>query len=108
MRRAQPDELQVRAVPAITARVTASELKRWLPIPFEDISDPLAVAEPSTGALVQLRAGSYVVVYHGKESQQLVVEIPEATEDASALISEFLQEVPLPASRVLWRRPDIE
>lgn len=107
MRRAKPQELKTHAVPVITARLTEAELERWFPIPFDDITDPLAVPEPTRGALVQLEGGSYVVVYYGRDSGQLFLEIPESTIDSSALVAEFFREVPLPRSRVLWHRPDI-
>lgn len=107
MRRAKPQELKTHAVPVLTARITEAELGRWLPIPFDEITDPLAVPEPTRGALVQLESGSYVVVYYGRDSGQLFLEIPEATTDSSALVAEFFREVPLPTSRVLWLRPDI-
>lgn len=107
MRRATPEELRIPAVPAITARVTEAELERWFPIPFDDINDPVAVPEPSRGALVQLEGGAYVVVYYGKDSGQLFVEIPATTQDSSALVAEFFREVPMPTSRVSWHREDI-
>lgn len=107
MRRAKPQELTTRAVPAMTARLTEGELLEWMPIPFDEISDPLATPEPSKGALVELDSGGYIVLFYGEDSHQLIVEIPENTEDPSALLSDFLSEVPLPASRVLWHRPDI-
>lgn len=106
MRRAKPHELTDRAVPVLTAQVSEAELSQWVPVPFDDIDDPLATPEPSKGALVELENGQYVVLYYGKESSQLTLEIPETTVDSSALIASFLHEVPLPVSRVLWHRPD--
>lgn len=91
----------------MTARVTEAELSKWVPVLFDDIEDPLATPEPSKGALVKLDAGAYVVLFYGKVSGQLTIEIPEATKDSSALLAAFFHEVPLPTSRVLWRRPDI-
>lgn len=107
MRRAKPDELETRAIPAMTARLTEAELLRWVPVDFDEIADPLATPEPSKGALIKLDTGAYVVLYYGKDSHQLVLELPETTKDSSALIAAFLEEVPLPPSRVLWHRPDI-
>ena len=107
MRRARPHELKTPAMPAMTARLTEAELVRWVPVPFDEITDPLATPEPSKGALVKLESGGYVVLFYGKDSQQLTVEIPERTKDASALLSAFFNEVPVPRSRVLWHRADI-
>jgi hypothetical protein len=107
MRRAKPHELKTRAVPAMTARLSEAELDRWVPIEFDEITDPLATPEPSKGALVKLESGAYVVLYYGYDSKQLMVEIPETTHDSSALVAAFFGEVPLPVSRVLWHRPDI-
>jgi len=106
MRRAKPQELQERAVPVMTAQVSEAELLEWVPVQFDDIEDPLATPEPSKGALVELESGDYVVLFYGKDSGQLTVEIPEATSDSSELIASFFSEVPLPLSRVLWRRAD--
>ena len=107
MRQAKPQELKTRAVPVMTARLSEAELLRWVPVTFEEITDPLATPEPSKGALIRLDAGGYIVLYYGKDSQQLIVEIPENTQDSSALLAQFFREIPLPASRVLWHRPDI-
>lgn len=107
MRRAKPQELKTAAVPAMTARLSEAELRQWLPVRFDRITDPLATPEPSKGALIQLEAGGYVVVYYGEESHELTLEIPEGTHDSSGLVSAFMREVPLPSSRVLWHRPDI-
>ena len=106
MRRAKPQELQTRALPVMTARLSEGELLEWLPVHFDEIDDPLATPEPSKGALIQLDSGAYIVVYYGKDSNQLTLEIPETTPDSSALVASFFHEVPLPMSRVLWHRPD--
>jgi hypothetical protein len=90
----------------MTARLSEAELLKWLPVPFDDIDDPLATPEPSKGALIKLENGAYVVVYYGKDSNQLTLEIPEATRDSSELVACFFREVPLPLSRVLWHRSD--
>jgi hypothetical protein len=105
MRRAEPHELRDRAVPVLTARISEAELLKWVPIPFDDIDDPLAAPEPSKGALIQLAGGAHFVVYYGKESGQLTLEISEQAADPSALIASFLREIPIPVSRVLWHRP---
>jgi hypothetical protein len=107
MRQAKPHELKTRAVPAMTARISETELLKWLPVQFEEITDPWATPEPSKGALIKLDTGGYVVVYYGKDSGQLTIEIPENTKNSSTLVSRFLREVPLPLSRILWHRPDI-
>jgi hypothetical protein len=107
MRKAKPHELKTPAVPVLTARLTEAELSKWVPIRFEDIDDPLAVPEPSKGALIKLDDGSYVVLYYGKVSGELTIEVPDTTQDFAALLAAFFLEVPLPSSRVLWRRPDM-
>ena len=108
MRRARPHELKTRAVPVMTARMSEAELLKWMPVPFDDIDDPLATPEPSKGALIRLDNGAYVVAYYGKDSNQLTLEIPEATRDSSEIVESFFREVPLPLSRVLWHRSDIK
>jgi hypothetical protein len=89
----------------MTAKLSESELTRWFPIFFQEISDPWAAPEPSKGALVRLDAGEYVVLDYGKDSNQLTVRIPLDL-DASACLASLFREVPLPRSRVLWRRAD--
>jgi hypothetical protein len=107
MRRAKPEELQIRAVPIMTAQITERELRKWMPVPFERIDDPWAVREPSKAALIQLGSGAYVVVWYGETSQQLLLEIPETGVDGTQVLVDFFGEVPLPRSRVLWHRPDV-
>ena len=60
--------------------------------------------EPSLGALAKLDAGGYLVLNYGKDSEQLTIELPVNTTDASALLAAFFREVQLPVSRVLWHR----
>lgn len=103
MRTAQPEELKETAFPVMTARLTEAELARWFPVRFEEITDPWAAPEPSKGALVRLDAGEYVALDYGKDSRQLIVRIPAAL-DPSSFLASFFREVPLPRSRVLWRR----
>jgi hypothetical protein len=106
LRTAKPNELKENAFPVMTARLSEGELTKWFPISFQEISDPWAAPEPSKGALVKLDAGEYVVLDYGKDSKQLTVRIPTAI-DASACLASLLREVPLPRSRILWRRADV-
>jgi hypothetical protein len=104
MRRADPRELAVPALPVVTARLTEAELSKWLPIRFDAIDDPLQVPEPSLAALAELDSGGFVVLTYGKDSNQLTVELPQATKSFSSLLAAFFREAPIPASRVLWHR----
>jgi hypothetical protein len=105
MRAASPDELKENAFPVMTAKVTEGELTDWFPVSFQEIDDPWAAPEPSKGALVKLDDGEYVVLDYGKDSRQLTVRIPSGI-DASECLASLFREVPLPRSRVLWRRAD--
>jgi hypothetical protein len=87
----------------MTARVSEDELSRWFPVPFHNITDPEATPEPSKGALLKLGSGAYFVLYWGELSNQLTLQIPKTT-NASDFLAAFFREVPLPASRILWRR----
>ncbi|MEA2337655.1 MAG: hypothetical protein QOE82_1662 [Thermoanaerobaculia bacterium] len=89
----------------MTARVSEDELSKWFPVAFQHIDDPQEAPEPSKAALIKLDDGDYFVLYYGETSNQLTLRIPEAT-DASAFLSALLREVPLPRSRILWRRED--
>jgi len=106
LRTANPNELNEEAFPVITARLTETELTNWFPVSFQEISDPWAAPETSKGALIRLDAGEYLVLDYGKDSSQLTVRIPTAL-DASACLASLFREVPLPRSRILWRRPDV-
>ena len=105
MRVAKPNELKTHAYPVLTARISESELSNWFPVPLQDITDPQEAPEPSKAALIKLDAGEYFVLYYGELSKQLMLRIPQAT-DASAFLSSFFGEVPLPRRRILWRRED--
>jgi hypothetical protein len=103
---AKPNELDSYAVPVFTAHLTVTELLKWIPLRFTDITDPLAVPEPSMDALVKLASGRYVVLSYGKKSETLFVRAPE-NGDLSAYVQDFFSEVPLPRSRVTWRKPGV-
>src|SRR4051794_29848361 len=107
MRAANRDELNENAFPVMTATLSESELKKWFPVVFQEISDPWAAPEPSKGALIKLDAGEYVVLDYGNDSKQLTVRIPSAA-DAAACLASLFREVPLPPSRILWRRADAQ
>ena len=106
MRAAKPSELTERALPVLAAKVSESELSRLIPVPLQDINDPDATAEPSKGALIQLAAGPFVVLFYGKESGRLTLELPTSG-DVQAELRSFLREVPIPTSRIVWMRPGI-
>jgi len=106
MRAAKPHELSERALPVMTATISEAELEEWLPFRFQEITDPLAAAEPSRGALLRLDSGQYFVVYWGRDSGQLTVRIPEAIVP-SLFLSAFLNEVPLPHARITWVRDGV-
>jgi len=105
MRVAKPNELKSHAVPVLTARISESELSKWFPVSFQHIDDPQEAPEPSKAALIKLDDGDYFVLYYGEISNQLTLRIAEST-DASAFLISLFREVPLPRTRVLWRRQD--
>src|SRR5688572_3231155 len=103
MRAGRPDELSVQAFPVLTARISETELSKWFPVPFHDLTDPQETPEPSKASLIQLEQGEYFVLYWGELSKQLKLEIPAAT-DPSNFLDAFFREIPLPRGRILWRR----
>jgi hypothetical protein len=105
MRAAKPNELKTHALPVLTARISETELAKWFPVTFQQIDDPQEAAEPSKAAVIKLDDGDYFVLYYGEISNQLTLRIPEST-DGSAFLSALLREVPLPRTRILWRRED--
>lgn len=105
MRVAQPNELKTHAYPVLAAAISKTELSKWFPVPFQQVSDPQEAAEPSKAALIKLDAGEYFVLYYGELSNQLMVRIPSST-DASTFLDAFFREVPLPRARIVWRRQD--
>jgi hypothetical protein len=105
MRVADGDELKVNALPVLTARMSGAELADWFPFELHQLSHPQEVPEPSKAALIQLETGEYFVMFWGEISNQLTLRIPTTT-DATAFLSAFFSEVPLPRGRILWRRSD--
>jgi len=103
MRVAKPNELKTNAFPVLTAQITETELSSWFPVSFHQITDPQEAPEPSKAALIKLDTGDYFVLYYGEISKQLMLRIPSAT-DPSEFLSALLREVPLPRTRILWRR----
>ena len=106
MRAADPRELTTPAVPVLAARLSENQLTKLVPVRFKELTNPEEVREPSKAALIQLTTGSYVVLFYGRESHELTVEVPQNVNLAQGLAA-FLAEVPLPASCILWRRADI-
>jgi hypothetical protein len=107
MRVAKPNELSTLAVPVLTARVSERELLKWFPVEFKEVNDHEETPEPSKAALVKLTRGPYVVVNWGETSNQLTLRISQST-NVATFVAALLREVPLPESRVLWRRPDVD
>jgi hypothetical protein len=105
MRTAEPNELTTHAYPVMTAAVSESELAEWFPVPLQHITDPQEAAEPTKAALIKLDTGEPFVLYYGELSNQLMLRIPTST-DASTFLSALLREVPLPRTRIIWRRQD--
>lgn len=105
MRMGKPNELRMPAFPLLTARISEAELTKWFPVPFHHITHPQETAEPSKAALIRLDRGEYFVLYWGEWSKQLKLEIPSAT-DPSQFLDAFFHEVPLPRTRIIWRRQD--
>jgi len=100
MRAGKADELRVPAFPVLTARISETELSKWFPVPFHELTDPQETPEPSKAALIRLEQGEYFVLYWGELSKQLKLEIPAAT-DPSGFLDAFFREVPLPRGRIL-------
>ena len=105
MRAGKPHELTTEAFPVLTARVSEAALSKWFPVSFHHITDPQEAAEPSKAALIRLDAGDYFVLYWGELSKQLMLRIPSAT-NASRFLNALFREVPLPRTRIVWRRQD--
>lgn len=105
MRVGKPNELKTQAFPVLTARISETELSKWFPVSFHYLTDPQETPEPSKAALIQLDQGVYFVLYWGEWSKQLKLEIASST-DASQFLEALLREVPLPRTRIIWRRRD--
>jgi len=107
MRVARPNELQTHAYPVIAATISQDELSKWFPVAFREITDPQEAAEPSKAAVIKLDAGEYFVVYYGELSNQLTIRIPTSA-NASTFLESLLREAPIPRSRIIWRRQDVQ
>lgn len=100
MRRARPEELSEDASPIALLHLSRERLEELFPVEFSDV-DPLAAAEPSIGALVQLESGPYAVVMHGKTTGDTEVSLPVSAQMARNWAA-FLREVPLVANEIVW------
>jgi hypothetical protein len=105
MRAAAPDELMSHAYPVLTAAASEVEVAKWFPVTFHRITDAQEAPEPSKAALLRLENGDCFVIYYGELSNQLMLRIPTSV-DPSRFLDAFFREVPLPRSRVVWRRRD--
>jgi hypothetical protein len=96
MRRAKPDELNEDAKPIALLKLSEGRLRELFPVEFSEV-DPLAAAEPSIGALVQLDSGPYAVVMYGEITGQTEVSMP-----LTSLWSAFVLEVPVRTNEIVW------
>src|SRR5713226_4734839 len=106
MRRARPEELSEDARPIALLRLSRARLEELFPIEFSDV-DPLAAAEPSIGALIQLQSGPYAVVMHGQATGDTEVSMPVSAPMARHWAA-FLREVPLIANEIVWTSDQVE
>lgn len=87
--------------PALTARVSETELHRIFGgVRFEELGD-FEAPEPSIGAAVQLGTGVMAVLSWGKLSHELVVDLPRG-----ASVPGFLRQVNIPTKAITWSRSD--
>jgi len=100
MRRARPEELNEDASPVALLHLSRERLEELFPVEFSEV-DPLAAAEPSIGALVQLESGTYAVVMYGKITGEAEVSLPVSGPTAHDWAS-FLREVPLLSKEIAW------
>lgn len=107
MRSADPNELQTHAYPVMTAAISEAELTEWFPVRFQHVTDPQEAAEPSRAALVRLDTDECFALIYGELSNQIMLRIPTSV-DAAAFMRSFFREVPLPTSRIIWRRQDAQ
>jgi hypothetical protein len=100
MRRTHPEELSEDARPIALLRLSRERLEELFPVEFSEV-DPLAAAEPSIGALIQLESGPYAVVMHGKTTGDTEVSLPVNAPMARHWAA-LLREVPLIANEIVW------
>jgi len=100
MKRAHAHELQEDARPALVLDVSEQRFRHLFPIRFSRI-EPFTEAEPSTGALVELKTGGYVIVVYGTITHRATISVPISSDIASS-IRALLDEAPIRASEVVW------
>jgi hypothetical protein len=108
MRTAPPETLSTDIRPALTAHVAEADLMRLFPVLFDDV-DPLAAAEPSKAALLQLDSGRLAVVEYGTVTSTVTVSVPSDADTGETLL-DLLLEAPLllePPSRIDWLSKDV-
>lgn len=100
MRRAQPNELQEDAVPAMVLQTSKQRLRELFPVRFSAM-DTFAEAEPSRGALLQLNDGPFVVVIYGTLSHRTTVSVPVSA-NVRKTIQSLVREVGITRDDILW------
>ena len=104
MRRARPDELNEDAIPVLVLQLSESRLQQLFPVRLSAV-EPFAEAEPSRGALVQLKGGSYLIVMFGEITHRATLSLPVSAAIDKA-VTEILDEIPIQSAEVAWAAPE--
>ena len=92
MRRASPNESLIDETVILELPISEDIFKQLFPIDIDEL-DVLAAPEPSLGAMIQLEAGTYLVVIYGKITQSLTILKPP-NDDTEAVLNALFNEVP--------------
>lgn len=104
MRTAPPQALTVDVRPAMTLRLSESELRTLFPVEFQDV-DPLAAAEPSRATLIRLDSGKLAVVEFGIATSTLTVSVPVGA-NVDETLSDLFLEAPINGAAIAWIADD--
>lgn len=101
MQRALPTALQEDAKPVAVLQLMPARLAELFPVRFSDL-DPLAEAEPSRGALIELdEVGTLAVVVYGTITGRTTISFP-ASASFAAQWRALRSEVPLRDDEIVW------
>jgi large subunit ribosomal protein L29 len=100
MKRARAHELNEDAVPGMVLHATKHRLAELFPVRFSAV-DPLAEAEPSEAALVQLESGAFAAINYGTITQRVTISVPISA-NVRKTIEALLREAAIRAEEIIW------
>jgi hypothetical protein len=91
-------------VPTLICRLSTNDFHAYFPVQFTE-EEPLAVAEPSLSAAIEMESGFQFIAVYGTQTGNLEIFTPISLGVARG-ITTFLDEVRLSENCIKWQRSD--